>query len=100
VTLVRTRLATVLWLVAGTAAVLLAVAALLRALDVDTQAEPARTVLDAADALSLDAVSRIAPSGASDTEALLVWGAAALLWLGIGWLLDRLVRPAASRGTM
>jgi hypothetical protein len=92
----RSGLATLLWLVAGAAAVLLAVAALLRALDVDTGAEPARTVLDAADTLSLDTLSLLAPSGPTDTEALLVWGTAALVWLAVGWLLDRLVRPAPS----
>jgi hypothetical protein len=92
----RSGLATLLWLVAGAAAVLLAVAALLRALDVDTGAEPARTVLDTANTLSLDTLSLLAPGPPTDTEALLVWGTAALVWLGVGWLLDRLVRPAPS----
>jgi hypothetical protein len=92
----RSRLATLLWLVAGAAACLLAAAALLRALDVDADAEPTRTLFDAADALSLDALSRVAPPAATATEALVVWGAAALSWLTLGWLLDRLVRPTGA----
>ncbi len=91
----RSRLATLLWLAAAVAAGILAVAALLRALDVDTAVEPTSTLLDLADLLSLEALSRVAPAGGTATEALVVWGAAALLWLLAGWLLDRLVRPPA-----
>ncbi len=88
----RSSLATLLWLAAGAAATVLAVAALLRALDVDLDEEPARTLLDAADALSLHALAQVS-ARPSAVDALLVWGAVALAWLVVGWLLDRMVRP-------
>ena len=96
---VRTRIAQVVWLVAVVCALLLAVGALLVALDANTQNPLVRLVLDGADAVDLGLFSRrngikeFHGENADVKNALLNWGLAAVAYLVVGRILDRLIRP-------
>lgn len=96
---VRSRVAAVVWLVAVVCALFLAVGALLIALQANEDNPVVQFVLDGAEALD-------GPFGLTDgiftfpdTEdgrvrsALTNWGIAAVVYLVIGKILDRLIRP-------
>ena len=80
-------------------ALLLAVGALLVALDANTQNALVRFVLDGADAVDLGIFSRqngIKEFHGEDADvknALLNWGLGAVAYLVVGRILDRLIRP-------
>jgi hypothetical protein len=96
---IRSRLASAVWLVCVVAALLLALGALLVAVDANQDNALVAFVLDAADAVDLGVFSReggIKEFGRPNAEvknALFNWGLGALAWLVVGRILDRLIRP-------
>ena len=96
---IRVQLARALWLVCALAALFLAVGALLVALDANRSNELVQFVLDVADKLDLGIFSRhngvkeFTGHDAATKNALFNWGLAAIAWLVVGRILDRIVRP-------
>lgn len=96
---VRTRIAQLVWLVCVVCALLLAVGALLVALDANSQNALVRFVLDGADAVDLGIFSRengikeFKGENAEVKNALLNWGLGAVAYLVVGRILDRVIRP-------
>ncbi len=94
---VRVRAAQAVWTVAALIALVLAVGALLVAIDQTNESNGLVTfVLDLADSLDLGVFDRQDGVMTFDTEAanaLVNWGLAAIVWLVIGRLLERLIRP-------
>lgn len=96
---VRSRVAQVLWLLFVVAAVFLAVGALCVALDFNDGNPLVRFVLDGANLVDLGVFARedgIKEFGGDDAEvknALFNWGIGAVLWLVVGRMVERLVRP-------
>ena len=99
VDLVRLRVAQLVWLVCVLAALVLAVGALLVALEANTDNDLVQWVLDAADRLDLTVFDRsngikdFTGKNADIKEALLNWGLAAIVWLVAGRIVDRVIRP-------
>ena len=99
VTQARVRLAQVVWLVFVFCALLLAVGALLIALDANKDNGLVDLVLDGADAVDLGIFTRdngikdFRGDGAEVKNALLNWGLGALAYLVVGKILDRIIRP-------
>jgi hypothetical protein len=95
----RSRLATVTWLVAVTCALFLAIGALLIALKADEENSIVRSVISGAEGLdgpfSLDRGIFTFPETQDGRvkSALTNWGIAAVVYLVIGKLLDRIIRP-------
>ena len=98
-TKIRVQLARALWLLCALAALFLAVGALLVALDANRSNELVQFVLDVADKLDLGIFSRqngvkeFTGHDAATKNALFNWGLAAIAWLVVGRILDRIVRP-------
>jgi hypothetical protein len=101
-TTVRIRLAQLVWLVCVLAALLLAAGALFVALKANADNSLVKLVLDTADRLDLGVFSRGADgvfhwTGHSDAaatkNAIVNWGLAALVWLVVGKILERVIRP-------
>lgn len=96
---VRVRLAQVVWALFALAALVLAVGALLVAVNANRDNALVRFVLGAANALDLGIFSRsngikhFTGQDAAVKNALLNWGLAAVAWLVLGRILDRLIRP-------
>ena len=96
---VRLRLAQVIWLAAVVCALLLAVGVLLVALDANADNPLVTLVLDAADALDLgvfdpdNGVFAFRGVDADTKNALVNWGLAAIAYLVVGRVLERIVRP-------
>ena len=96
---IRARLAQLVWLACALAALLLALGALLVALDANTSNALVGFVLDAADYVDLDVFSRedgikrFRGSGADVKNALFNWGLGAIAYLVVGRILDRIVKP-------
>ncbi|MGY2702772.1 hypothetical protein [Nocardioides sp. HB32] len=96
---VRTRIAQLVWLVAVVCALFLAVGALLIALDANQDNVLVKFVLDVADVLDLQVFSRgngiFAFNGgdAATKNALANWGLAAVAYLVVGRVLERVIRP-------
>ena len=96
---VRSRIASVVWLVAVVCALILAVGALLIALHANQDNAIVKFVLDAADRLDLDVFSRkegiftFTGENAATKNALVNWGIAAIAYLIVGKVLDRIIRP-------
>ena len=96
---VRLRLAQVLWLAAVVCALFLAVGALLVALDANPDNALVKLVLDAADALDLGVfdpdkgVFTFKGADADTKNALVNWGLAAVAYLVVGRIVERIVRP-------
>jgi hypothetical protein len=98
---VRLRLAQLIWLVCVLAALVLATGALFIALGDSVDADNALVefVLDLADELDFGVLDREAGvfdfdgKNAETKNALVNWGIAAVLWLVIGKVLDRVIRP-------
>jgi hypothetical protein len=97
-TLVRVRVAQVVWALFAIAALFLAVGALLIAVNANTHNALVRFVLDTANTLDLGVFSRrngIKDFGAKEDvkNALLNWGLGAVAWLVLGRILERMLRP-------
>ena len=96
---IRSRIASVVWLVAVVCALFLAVGALLIAVDANPHNALVQFVLDVADKLDVEVFSRTAGikhftgHDAATKNALVNWGLAAVAWLVVGRILDRVVRP-------
>jgi len=97
--LVRSRLASLVWLVAVVCALFLAVGALLIALKANQDNAIVAFVLDVADRLDLGVFSReqgiftFDGKNAETKNALVNWGIAAIAYLVAGKVLDRIIRP-------
>ena len=95
---VRTRVAHLVWLVCALFALLLAVGALLVALDANAKNDLVDFVLRAADAVDMgvfsrqDGIKQFDGQGARVKNALLNWGLGAIAWLVIGRILDRIIK--------
>jgi hypothetical protein len=96
---VRTVLAQVVWLLFLTAAMFLAVGALLIALDANRQNDLVKFVLEGADRVDLgifskdNGIKEFSGENAETKNALFNWGLGAAAWLFVGRILDRLIRP-------
>jgi hypothetical protein len=96
---VRSKLASLLWLVAVVCALFLAVGALLVALKANQDNAVVAFVLDGADTLDMGVFSREEGIFTFDKDrngvkaALVNWGLAALAFLIVGKILDRVIRP-------
>jgi putative intracellular protease/amidase len=97
---VRHTVGQVVWTVCAVAALFLAVGALLVAIKANTENGLVSFVMGVADVADLGVFDRDSPivtfdgSGNRETSiALLNWGLAALCWLIIGKVLDRIIRP-------
>ena len=97
--LVRSRLASLVWLVAVVCALFLAVGALLIALKANQDNAIVAFVLNVADRLDLGVFSReqgiftFDGKNAETKNALVNWGIAAIAYLVAGKVLDRIIRP-------
>ena len=95
----RLRLAQVTWVAAVVCALFLAVGALLVALDANQDNALVKFVLDVAGVLDLDVFSRrngvftFDGSDAATKNALTNWGLAAVAYLVVGRVLERVIRP-------
>jgi hypothetical protein len=102
---VRTLVAQVVWVLCALAALVLAVAALCIALKANLDNSLVKFCIDTADNLDFGAFSRLdgvahwkGHSHASLTKnALVNWGLAAVVWLIIGKVVERVVRPSGRR---
>jgi hypothetical protein len=96
---VRGRAAQAVWLAAVLCALVLAVGALLIALDANRDNALVKLVLDVADILDLGVFSRgngiftFDGADAATKNALANWGLGAVAYLVVGRLLERVVRP-------
>jgi hypothetical protein len=96
---IRARLAQLVWLVAALCALLLAVGALLIALDANKSNDLVDFVLRAEDVVDLEVFSRqdgikdFRGQGAEVKNALFNWGLGAVAWLVVGRILDRIIKP-------
>jgi hypothetical protein len=99
VSTIRAKLAHVIWLVCALAALLLAVGALLIALDANQDNALVDFVLRAADVVDLgvfsreDGIKQFHGEGAEVKNALFNWGLGAVAWLVAGRILERIVKP-------
>ena len=101
-TRVRTLLAQAVWIVCVAAAVILAAGALCVALKANPDNALVKFILDTADKLDLGVFSRgkdgvayfKGHTHAAETKnALVNWGLAAVVWLVVGRVLERVIRP-------
>ena len=92
---VRNRIASVIWIVAVLCAVVLALAALLISLDANTDNALVEFVISAARRLDGPFANVFSFDGdnAKTKERLVNWGLAALAYLIVGRVLDRIIRP-------
>ena len=96
---VRTRVAQVVWLVFVVAAVFLAVGALCVALDFNPKNPLVEFFIAGANFFDLgifsrkDGIKQFDGSNADVKNALFNWGLGAIVWLVVGRILDRIVRP-------
>jgi hypothetical protein len=99
ITRVRLALAQVVWLLFVVAALFLAVGALLIAVDANRDNSLVQFVLDGADRVDLgifskeNGVKEFSGANAETKNALFNWGLGAVVWLVVGRVLDRLLRP-------
>jgi hypothetical protein len=95
----RTTLAQVLWLLFVLAALFLAVGALLIALNANRDNDLVHFVLQGADRVDLgvfsrkDGIKQFGGSNADTKNALFNWGIGAVVWLVVGRIIDRIVKP-------
>ena len=96
---VRSVVAQVIWIAAVVCALVLAVGALLIALDANPDNALVKLVLDVADVLDLEVFSRgngiftFDGADAATKNALANWGLAAIAYLVVGRILERVIRP-------
>ena len=95
----RSRLAQLIWLVCALCALILALGALVIALDANRQNDLVHFIVRAADTVDLgifsrvDGIKQFRGDGAMVKNALVNWGLGAVAWLVAGRILDRIVRP-------
>ena len=95
----RARVAQVIWLICVLCALALALGALLIALKANEGNELVQFVKDAANLVDLgvfdrnDGVLKFDGANAATKNALVNWGLAAVVWLIVGRILDRIIRP-------
>jgi len=98
-TTIRIRIAQLVWLLFVLCALVLAVGALLVALDANVDNPLVEFVLDGADAVDLGVFSRengikeFAGDNADTKNALFNWGIGAITYLVVGRIVDRVIRP-------
>lgn len=91
---VRAKVASVVWLVAVVCALFLAVGALLVALKMNPDNAIVAFILDGADLLDLgEFKDDFDGKNAAVKAALTNWGIAAVIYLVVGKVLDRIIRP-------
>ena len=96
---VRVRVAQVIWALCALAALLLALGALTFALKANADNGAVTFIRDAAGWLDLgvfdmhNGVKEFSGDSADTKNALFNWGLAAVVWLIIGRVLDRVIRP-------
>ena len=90
---VRVKIASVVWLAAVVCALFLAVGALMVALKMNPDNAIVGFVLDVADMLDLGEFKEFDGKNAAVKSALTNWGIAAVIYLLIGKVLDRIIRP-------
>ncbi|HEY3528898.1 MAG TPA: hypothetical protein VGK78_07090 [Nocardioides sp.] len=103
--MVRARIAQLVWIICAVAALLLAAGALCIALKANADNGLVKFVIDAADKLDFGAFSRTDgvahwkghSQAALTKNALVNWGIAAVVWLIIGRIVERIVRPRTGR---
>ena len=99
ITRVRVALAQVVWLLFLVAALFLAVGALLIAVDANQDNALVKFVLEGANRVDLgifskdNGIKQFSGPNAETKNALFNWGIGAAVWLLMGRLLDRLIRP-------
>lgn len=89
----RTKTASVVWLVAVVCALFLAVGALLVALRMNPDNPLVAFVRDGAELLDLGSFKELEGKNADVKEHLIDWGIAAVIYLVVGKVLDRVIRP-------
>jgi len=95
----RARIAQVIWLVCVLCALVLALGALLIALNANSSNELVQFIKEAANFVDLgvfdrnDGVLKFDGDNAGTKNALVNWGLAAVVWLIVGRILDRIIRP-------
>jgi hypothetical protein len=93
VTKVRTRVASLVWLVAVVCALFLAVGALLVALQMNRDNPIVSFILGGAHKLDFGEFKKFTGKSAEVKSALTNWGIAAVIYLVVGKVLDRIIRP-------
>jgi hypothetical protein len=104
---VRARVAQVVWLLCALAALVLAVGALCIALKANLDNGLVKFSIDTADKLDLGVFSRVDGVAhwkghtheALTKNALVNWGLAAVVWLIVGRVVERIVRPRTGRAS-
>lgn len=95
---IRNRIASVVWLIAVICALFLAVGALLIALKANQSNTVVQFILDGADTLDgpfsrQDGIFTFGGENGATKNALVNWGIAAVAYLIVGKILDRIIRP-------
>jgi hypothetical protein len=90
---VRAKVASIVWLVAVVCALFLAVGALFVALKMNQDNAVVAFVIDVAKKLDFGELKQFTGKDAAVKSALTNWGIAAVIYLVIGKLLDRVIRP-------
>jgi hypothetical protein len=90
---VRSTIASAVWLVAVVCALILAVGALFVALRMNQQNDLVSLVLGYARRLDFGNLKTFTGKDAAVKAALVDWGVAALVYLVVGRILDRVIRP-------
>lgn len=90
---VRSTVASAVWLAAVVCALILALAALLVALRMNQQNDLVSLVLDGARRLDFGSLKTFTGKDAAVKAALVDWGVPALVYLVVGKILDRIIRP-------
>jgi hypothetical protein len=90
---VRSTIASAVWLVAVVCALVLAAAALMVALRMNQQNDLVSLVIDGARRLDFGRLKTFTGKDAATKAALVDWGVAALIYLVVGKVLDRIIRP-------
>ncbi len=91
--MVRSRIASLVWLIAVVCALFLAVGALLVALKMNQENPIVNFVLEGAEGLDLGTFKEYEGQNAKVKGALTNWGIAAVIYLLIGKVVDRIIRP-------
>lgn len=90
---VRAKLASAVWLLAVVCALFLAVGALLVALRMNPDNPIVAFVRDGAELLDMGSFKEFDGKNADVKERLVDWGIAAVIYLVVGKVLDRVIRP-------
>jgi hypothetical protein len=90
---VRSAVATAVWVVAVVCALVLALGALVVALRMNQGNDLVSLVLDGARRLDFGRLKTFTGQDAAVKAALVDWGVAAVVYLVVGRILDRLIRP-------